>query len=109
MNKYVEDCPCGNHYPHGVEFAGRYQFVCDKCGRKTKWFYERNNARYSWNRKIRYKRNKEKGIESMETKETELKVKLEDIVLLAESTAKLAKEVYDLHLEIVNGNGNKRS
>ena len=59
MNKYVEDCPCGNPYPHGVEFAGRYQFVCDKCGRKTKWFYERNNARYSWNRKIRYKRNKE--------------------------------------------------
>lgn len=62
MNKYVEDCPCGNPYPHGVEFAGRYQFVCDKCGRKTKWFYERNNARYSWNRKIRYKRNKEKGV-----------------------------------------------
>lgn len=71
MNKYVEDCPCGNPYPHGVEFAGRYQFVCDKCGRKTKWFYERNNARYSWNRKIRYKRNKEKGV-GMETDEQRL-------------------------------------
>lgn len=33
--------------------------------------------------------------------ETELKVKLEDIVLLAESTAKLAKDVYALHVEIV--------
>ena len=50
-----------------------------------------------------------KGVKAMETKEMELKVKLEDIVLLAESTAKLAKEVYALHLEIVNGNGNKRS
>ena len=37
----------------------------------------------------------------METNETELKVKLEDIILLAESTAKLAQEVYALHLEIV--------
>ena len=45
----------------------------------------------------------------MNDKERELRVKLEDIVLLAESTAKLAKEVYDLHLEIVNGNRNKRS
>lgn len=35
--------------------------------------------------------------------ETELKVKLEDIILLAESTAKLAQEVYDLHRKIVNG------
>lgn len=33
--------------------------------------------------------------------ETELKVKLEDIVLLAESTAKLAREVYALHKKIV--------
>ena len=37
----------------------------------------------------------------MEAKEGELKVKLEDIVLLAESTAKLAQEVYALHLEII--------
>lgn len=46
---------------------------------------------------------------SKKTIETELKVKLEDIVLLAESTAKLAQEVYALHLKIVNGNENKRS
>ena len=39
----------------------------------------------------------------MTEEETKLKVKLEDIVLLAESTAKLAKEVYDLHLKIING------
>lgn len=38
----------------------------------------------------------------MTEEETKLKVKLEDIVLLAESTAKLAQEVYALHLKIVN-------
>ena len=35
--------------------------------------------------------------------ETELKVKLEDIVLLGESITKLAPEVYGLHRKIVNG------
>lgn len=34
--------------------------------------------------------------------ETELKVKLEDIVLLSESITKLAPEVYGLHKKIVN-------
>lgn len=34
--------------------------------------------------------------------ETELKVKLEDIVLLGESITKLAPEVYGLHKKIVN-------
>lgn len=35
--------------------------------------------------------------------ETELKIKLEDIVLLGESITKLTPEVYGLHRKIVNG------
>lgn len=38
----------------------------------------------------------------MTEKEIELKVKLEDIVLLAESIGNLANEVYNLHLKTVN-------
>ena len=37
----------------------------------------------------------------MKSDEIELKVKLEDIVLLAESITKLAQEVYNLHRKIV--------
>lgn len=38
----------------------------------------------------------------MHDKEIELRVKLEDIILLAESVTKLAQEVYSLHTKIVN-------
>ena len=38
----------------------------------------------------------------MTENEIKLKIKLEDIVLLAESIGKLANEVYNLHLKTVN-------
>ena len=38
----------------------------------------------------------------MTKEEIELKVKLEDVVILSESIAKLAQDVYALHLKIVN-------
>ncbi len=64
MNKYVEDCPCGNTFPHSEKnYLGAYRWVCDKCKFATKWFYEREKARRSWNRRIRYKQNKkQKGV-----------------------------------------------
>lgn len=34
--------------------------------------------------------------------ETELRVKVEDIIILSESLAKLAQEVYALHCEMLN-------
>ena len=39
---------------------------------------------------------------TMNDKEIELRVKLEDIILLAESVTKLAQEVYSLYTKIVN-------
>lgn len=44
----------------------------------------------------------------MTEEETKLKVNLEDVVILSESIAKIAQEVYNLHLKIVNEKANKK-